>query len=158
MEWIKKLLTPSPEKLLKPLYKQADAIDALEPTYEKLTDDQLREKTNELRARAQGGEELDKLLPEDWDRMDLAERRGFLRGDQFTGGNRTGTQQRTTVCAVEIWTECFGKDPSTIKRSDTYDIFGMLMKIGGWEKYSGNKTGVLRRGIYGPQRCYVRKG
>ena len=62
MEWIKKLLTPSPEKLLKPLYKQADAIDALEPTYEKLTDDQLREKTNELRARAQGGEELDKLL------------------------------------------------------------------------------------------------
>ena len=64
MEWIKKLLTPSPEKLLKPLYKQADAIDALEPTYEKLTDDQLREKTNELRARAQGGEELDKLLPE----------------------------------------------------------------------------------------------
>ena len=64
MEWIKKLLTPSPEKLLKPLYRQADAIDALEPTYEKLTDDQLREKTNELRARAQGGEELDKLLPE----------------------------------------------------------------------------------------------
>ena len=64
MEWIKKLLTPSPEKLLKPLYKQADAIDALEPTYEKLTDDQLREKTNELRARAQSGEELDKLLPE----------------------------------------------------------------------------------------------
>ena len=64
MEWIKKLLTPSPEKLLKTLYKQADAIDALEPTYEKLTDDQLREKTNELRARAQSGEELDKLLPE----------------------------------------------------------------------------------------------
>ena len=64
MEWIKKLLTPSPEKLLKPLYRQADAIDALEPTYEKLTDDQLREKTNELRTRAQGGEELDALLPE----------------------------------------------------------------------------------------------
>ena len=102
-------------------------------------------------------EYLDKLLPEDWDRMDLAERRGFLRGDQFTGGNRVGTVQRTTVCAVEVWAECFGKDPSTIKRSDTYDIFGMLMKIGGWEKYSGNKTGVQRRGLYGPQRCFVRK-
>ena len=85
-------------------------------------------------------EYLDKLLPEDWDRMDLAERRGFLRGDQFTGGNRVGTVQRTTVCAVEVWAECFGKDPSTIKRSDTYDIFGMLMKIGGWEKYGGNKN------------------
>ena len=102
-------------------------------------------------------EYLDKLLPEDWDRMDLAERRGFLRGDQFTGGNRVGTVQRTTVCAVEVWAECFGKDPSTIKRSDTYDIFGMLMKIGGWEKYSGNNTGVQRRGLYGPQRCFVRK-
>ena len=64
-------------------------------------------------------EYLDKLLPEDWDRMDLAERRGFLRGDQFTGGNRVGTVQRTTVCAVEVWAECFGKDPSAIKRSDT---------------------------------------
>ena len=61
------------------------------------------------------------------------------------------------VPAVEIWAECFGKDPSTIKRSDTYDIFGMLMKIGGWEKYSGNRNGLLRRPPYGPQRCYVRK-
>ena len=102
-------------------------------------------------------EYLNTLLPEDWDKMDLAERRGFLRGDQFTGGNRTGTIQRTTVCAVEIWAECFGKDPSMIKRSDTYDIFGMLMKIGGWEKYSGNMNGLLRRPPYGPQRCYVRK-
>ena len=51
-------------------------------------------------------EYLNTLLPEDWDKMDLAERRGFLRGDQFTGGNRTGTIQRTTVCAVEIWAEC----------------------------------------------------
>ena len=101
-------------------------------------------------------EYLNTLLPEDWDKMDLAERRGFLRGDQFTGGNRTGTIQRTTVCAVEIWAECFGKDPSTIKRSDTYDIFGMLMKIGGWEKYSGNRNASLKRAPYGTQRCFVR--
>ena len=103
-------------------------------------------------------EYLDKLLPEDWDRMDLSERRGFLRGDPFTGGNRVGTVQRTTVCAVEIWAECFGKDPSAIRRSDTYDIFGMLLKIGGWEKYSGNKNASLKRGFYGTQRCFVRTG
>ena len=64
MELIKKLLTPSPEKLLKPLYKMAVAIDALEPEYEKLTDEQLREKTKKLQARAQGGESLDDLLVE----------------------------------------------------------------------------------------------
>jgi len=138
------------------LYKAGEPL-FLSPEVEKMA---AMEQTAALESDVREGmiaEYLDKLLPEDWDKMDLAERRGFLRGDQFTGGNRTGTQQRTTVCAVEIWTECFGKYPSTIKRSDTYDIFGMLMKIGGWEKYSGNKTGVLRRGIYGPQRCYVRK-
>ena len=62
------------------------------------------------------------------------------------------------MCAVEIWTECFGKDPSAIRRSDTYDIFGMLLKIGGWEKYSGNKNALLKRGFYGTQRCFVRTG
>ena len=31
----------------------------------------------------------------------------------------------------------------------------MLMKIGGWEKYDGNKTGAMRRSLYGPQRCFV---
>jgi len=101
-------------------------------------------------------EYLEKLLPVDWDRMDLAERRGFLRGDQFQGGDKPGTVRRTTVSAVEIWAECFGKDPTMIKRADTYDIFGMLMKIGGWEKYKGNKNGSIRRGQYGPQRCFVR--
>ncbi|MBR5382399.1 MAG: preprotein translocase subunit SecA [Clostridia bacterium] len=64
MELIKKLLTPSPEKLLKPLYKLADAIDALESEYEHLSDEQLREKTKELQTRARGGESLDDLLVE----------------------------------------------------------------------------------------------
>ena len=64
MELIKKLLTPSPEKLLKPLYKLADTIDALEPQYEKLTDAQLRQKTEELKGRAQSGTPLDDLLAE----------------------------------------------------------------------------------------------
>lgn len=102
-------------------------------------------------------EYLEKLLPDDWDTMDLPQRRGFLRDDAFTGGNRTGTVKRTTVSAVEVWAECFGKDPSTIKRSDTYDIFGMLMKIGGWVKYSGNKNASMRRSFYGVQRCFVRE-
>ena len=85
-------------------------------------------------------EYLEKLLPEDWDRMDLSERRGFLRGDLFTGGSRVGTARRTVVSAVEIWAECFGKEPTAIRRSDTYDIFGMLMKIGGWESTAGTRT------------------
>ncbi|MCQ2453114.1 MAG: preprotein translocase subunit SecA [Clostridia bacterium] len=64
MSFLKNLLTPGPERLLKPIYKQVDAIDALESVYEKLTDAQIREKTAEFKARAQGGESLDQLLPE----------------------------------------------------------------------------------------------
>jgi len=101
-------------------------------------------------------EYLNRLLPEDWDNMDLNERRGFLRGDSFSGGDRIGTVRRDIVSSVEIWAECFGKEPSAIRRSDTYDIFGMLMKIGGWDKHKGNSSSVLRRSFYGNQRCFVR--
>ncbi|MBS5573721.1 MAG: hypothetical protein KHX34_10135, partial [Clostridiales bacterium] len=65
--------------------------------------------------------------------------------------------RRTVVSAVEIWAECFGKEPTAIRRSDTYDIFGMLMKIGGWEKYGGNRSASMKRAFYGIQRCFVRK-
>ncbi|MEG0126518.1 MAG: hypothetical protein RR816_10615, partial [Clostridia bacterium] len=70
---------------------------------------------------------LEKLLPNDWDKMDLAQRRGFLRDDPFMGGGREGTEKRMFVSAVEIWAECFGKEPAAIRRSDTTDIFGMLL-------------------------------
>ena len=100
-------------------------------------------------------EYLDKLLPEDWETMDLPERRGFLRGDAFTGGNRIGTVRRNTVCALEIWCECFGRDSSAIRRSDSNDIFSMLARIG-WKKSEINSKGTRRLPLYGPQRCFDR--
>ena len=118
------------------------------------------EQTAALEADAREGmviEYLNKLLPDTWADMDLATRRGFLRGDQFVGGDKPGTVVRTQVSAVEIWAECFGKDPTSIKRSDSYDIYAMLMKIGGWEKFGGNKKGIMRRPLYGPQIMFVRK-
>ncbi|MBR3873499.1 MAG: hypothetical protein IKJ26_04925 [Clostridia bacterium] len=137
------------------LYQKGETL-YLSPEVERLAE---QEQTAALEADVREGmiaEYLETLLPEDWDRLDLPTRRGFLRGDQFTGGDKPGTVRRTTVSAVEIWAECFGRDPTTIKRSDTYDIFGMLMKIGGWEKYSGNKNASLKRSFYGTQRCFVR--
>ena len=100
-------------------------------------------------------EYLDKLLPEDWETMDLAERRGFLRGDAFTGGNRVGTVKRNTVCALEIWCECLGRESGAIRRSDSNDIFSMLARIG-WKKSEVNDKGTRRLSLYGPQRCFDR--
>lgn len=100
-------------------------------------------------------EYLDKLLPEDWAKMDLATRRGFLRGDPFMGGDKKGTVRRMTVCAQEIWCECFGRDAGALRRSDTNDIFAILARIG-WKRTSVNSSGTKRFSLYGMQRCFDR--
>src|ERR1700754_1086362 len=52
------------ERVLRDLSKTVKRINALEPEFEKLSDDALRGKTEEFRQRLGAGETLDKLLPE----------------------------------------------------------------------------------------------
>ncbi|NMM11838.1 MAG: preprotein translocase subunit SecA [Polaromonas sp.] len=52
------------DRLLKTYRKTVEQINALEPQYEKLDDDQLRAKTQELKDRVTAGAELDAILPE----------------------------------------------------------------------------------------------
>ncbi len=52
------------DRLLKTYRKTVERINALEPQYEKLSDDELRGKTAEFKTRLTAGEELDSLLPE----------------------------------------------------------------------------------------------
>ena len=52
------------DRELKKIYPIADAIEKLEPEYAALTDDALRAKTEEFKARYNDGETLDELLPE----------------------------------------------------------------------------------------------
>ncbi len=52
------------ERLLKEYRRTVTKINAMEPTYEPLSDDQLRAKTQEFKQRVAGGESLDDLLPE----------------------------------------------------------------------------------------------
>jgi len=99
---------------------------------------------------------LDTLLPEGWDKMDLYARRNFLEGSEFGGESRTGTMRRAQVCIMEIWCECFGKNREALKKGDSYEIEGILSKIGGWAKFTGNKTGKKNLPLYGPQRVFTR--
>ena len=62
--WIKKLLGGGSEAEVKKLSKTIDAVEALEDEYRKLTDDQLRAKTDEFRERLKKGETEDDILPE----------------------------------------------------------------------------------------------
>jgi len=52
------------DRLLKTYRKTVDQINALETQYEKLSDEQLRAKTQEFKDRVAAGELLDVLLPE----------------------------------------------------------------------------------------------
>ena len=101
-------------------------------------------------------EYLDRLLPEGWDKYDLFQRRNFLNGNEFGGQTVEGTIQRTRVCAMEIWCECFGKPREALKKTDSYEIEAILYKLGGWKRHSGNAQSKLRIPGYGLQKTYVR--
>ncbi len=64
LEFVKKLLGGGNDARLKKLEKTLDAVDALEEEYRKLTDEQLRAKTQEFKARLAKGETEDDILPE----------------------------------------------------------------------------------------------
>ncbi|KEF40302.1 protein translocase subunit secA [Schinkia azotoformans MEV2011] len=61
---LKKVFGDPNQRYLNRYQKIADQIEALEPDIQKLSDDQLRAKTEEFKARYQKGESLDDLLPE----------------------------------------------------------------------------------------------
>lgn len=61
---LRKLFGSRNDRLLKQYRKQVAQINALEPTYEALSDDELRAKTDEFRQRLADGKSLNSLLPE----------------------------------------------------------------------------------------------
>ncbi len=99
---------------------------------------------------------LETLLPDDWGKLSIPERRMYLSGDDFITSTRKGTARREKVCNLELWAECFGKDPSNIRKQDSYELSAIMSKIEGWGRYDGSKSGKLSFGLYGPQLAYVR--
>ena len=95
-------------------------------------------------------EYLNTLLPEDWDKMDIYQRRDFLRGDDIT---RLGSVKRKYVSNQEIWCECFGKSKEDLRPADSYAIAAIMTRLKDWTKKGDMK--MLR--IYGKQRVYERK-
>ena len=61
---LSKLLRVGEGRMVKRLKHIADHVSSLSPEVEDLTDEQLRAKTEEFRARYRDGETLDELLPE----------------------------------------------------------------------------------------------
>ena len=63
------------DRVLRQYQERVEAINALEPEMEKCSDEQLRQKSNELKERVQNGETLDEVLPEAYALVREASRR-----------------------------------------------------------------------------------
>lgn len=74
---IKKLFGSRNERLLRAMARQVGAVNALESDFEKLSEEDLRNKTAEFRERLAGGETLDALLPEAFAAVREAARRSL---------------------------------------------------------------------------------
>ena len=92
---------------------------------------------------------LNRLLPEDWDTLDLYERRAFMEDPL----SEKGKIDRVYVCIAEIWCECLGKNKEDMDRYKTRDINDIMRGLEEWEQV--NSTRNFK--IYGKQKYYARK-
>lgn len=89
---------------------------------------------------------IDTPLPKDWEDLDLYRRRSFLQGVDVI----EGSIKRDTVCAIEVWCECFEKNKADMKKSDSIEINNILNGLNGWAKNPKAK----RFKEYGLQRFF----
>jgi putative DNA primase/helicase len=101
-------------------------------------------------------EYLNKEYPENWEEMDLFERRSWLDGsdDDFGVVASDNTIMKYKTCVMEIWCELFKGDPKALTPILSREINDILRGLDEWEPANS----VLRFGkLYGTQRAYIRK-
>lgn len=92
---------------------------------------------------------LNKKFPNDWDSLDLFDRRKWLN-DPLA---KAGTVQKKYVCIAEIWCECLGKEKTDMDRYKTREINEIMRTFSDWELVNSTKSFNL----YGKQKYYKRK-
>ena len=93
---------------------------------------------------------LDTPLPENWRKMELADRIQHLN-KHHPGDKIESAEKRKTVSNMEIWVECFRKDKASIQPKDSYELAGVMLRLG-WVQ-SGQREYDR---IHGRQRVYFR--
>lgn len=99
-------------------------------------------------------EYLDMLLPEEWETMDIYDRRDYVAN--YGDDDHCGSVQRERVCALEIWCEVMEGDRKNLQNAKAREIIDILQSIKGWSPYS-KSVGKMRFGkLYGVQRAFIR--
>ena len=94
-------------------------------------------------------EYLNRKYPDNWNSMDLYDRRRWLEDPL----SQNGTIQKDFVCIAEIWCECLGKDKTDMSRYNTREINEIVRSLPDWEPVTSTKNFA----IYGKQKYYKRK-
>lgn len=76
--------------------------------------------------------------------MDLFARRTWL-ADSGDPTRPAGVQRREFVTNIEIWAECFGRNPADMRPQDCYAICAMMVQVVGWR----NSDKRVRLACYG---------
>ena len=93
---------------------------------------------------------LDMQLPDNWENLSVYQRRSFINGeDELEPG---GSNERTAVCAAEIWCEALGCQQRDMNSHNTKFIHDFMKRRKDWALGKSSK----RFKIYGTQRAYIR--
>ena len=95
---------------------------------------------------------LDLPLPENWDDMDLYDRRAYVRREDELARPR-GSIRRTEVSNMEIWCECFGRAREDMRPPDSYAVSAIMARLDDWVPSEKR----VRLPLYGRQRIYTRR-
>ncbi|BEG98124.1 virulence-associated E family protein [Bacteroides sedimenti] len=88
-------------------------------------------------------EYLDKLLPENWDELDLVDKRMHLAGGELVP---QGTVRRDRVTVMEIWEEYFNQPGANLDPMKNREIRNIMRQNKSWESFRFRVGGELERG------------
>src|SRR5580658_4008202 len=161
---MKRVFGSSNDRRLKGYRPMIAAINALEPEFEALTDDQLRDKTEEFRAELKTGKSLDDLIPPAFAAVREAAKRTLKQRHfdvQLIGGlvlhegaiaeMRTG-EGKTLVATTAVYLNALGGEGVHVVTVNDYLARRDSEWMGEIYKFLGMTVGVIVHGLDDDQR------
>lgn len=101
-------------------------------------------------------EYLETPITKDWKDKTIPERVQYYNATREFKVEMTDAShiKRDTVCVMEIWVECLGRDKSDLKTASSVEIRNCIANIEGWSKVA--EPTPRRCGPYGNQRVFKR--
>ncbi len=122
-----------------------------------LTDAEIDQLWAESYALYKAGESL--YLDDETEKMALHEQCNAMESDPREGLIEEYLEllNNDKVCLMQIWCECLKHERQDMKKSDAFELEGIMRRISSWTVYSGNSSGKLRIPGYGVQKAFIKR-